>query len=185
MSEQPKTIYRAKVSGLYNPRHAISLVGEGGEEPLGVLRISRRRGTVHEGVYEPEKGETLFFRRDPGLLRSQFSVWTDGREWLGSSLRWTTFQRKVDLYTGNKPLRLLPIEGWGFGWSMYAPKSGEVARIRAHPFLGRTAELSVYRRLDFPLLMFGYFLGTQIYPESFLPGPQPAKVKAAAAATAV
>lgn len=185
MSERPKSIYRAKASGLLDARHEISLVGDDGPEPLGVLRIQRRRGMISEGVYEPEKGETLYFRRNPGLLRSQFSVWTDGREWLGSSLRWTTFRRRVDLYTGNKPLRLLPIEGWGFGWSIYAPKSGEVARISAQPFVGRTAELQVFRRLDFPLLMFGYFLGTQIYAESFLPGPQPAKVKAAAAATAV
>lgn len=185
MSERPTTVYRAKASGLLNVRHEISLVGDDGPEHLGVLEIKRQRGMVTEGVYRPEKGEVLFFRRDPGLLRSQFSLWTDGQEWLGSSLRWTTFQRKVDLYTGNKPLRLLPVEGWGFGWSLYAPKSGEVARIKARPYLGRTAELQVFRRLDFPLLMFGYFLGAQIYLESFLPGPEPAKVKAAAAATAV
>ena len=67
---------------------------------------------------------------------------------------------------------------------MYAPKSGQVASVRYSP-ISRTANIEVYRRLDFPLLLFGYFLGSQIYLESMWPGPEPAKVKAAAAATAV
>lgn len=179
-----KTRYQAKVSGLWTRRHTISLIGDDGPEHQGVLTVERKRGMVHQGTYRPEKGEVLFFRRDPGLLRSQFSLWTDGREWLGSSLRWSAFSRRVELSTGSKPLRLLPIQGLKMGWSMYAPKSGEVARFAYSP-LSRTATLDVYRRLDFPLLLFGYFLGSQIYMESLLPGPEPAKVKAAAAATAV
>jgi hypothetical protein len=187
MTEQPITVYRAKATGLYEPRHQITVQNEPGApfEPLGVLSVRRRRGLIAEAEFRPGKGEVLIFRREPGLLRSQFSAWTDGREWLGSSLRWSTFARQVDLHTGNKPLRLLPVEGWAFGWSLYAPKSGEVARIVAQPYLARTATLEVYRRLDFPILLFAYFLGSQIYAESLLPGPAPEKVKAAAAATAV
>lgn len=185
MSERAKSVYRIKTSGLWNTRHEFSLEGENGAEKIGVLTTKRGKLMVVEGEYRPEKGEVLIFRRDPGLSRSQFSLWTDGREWLGSSLRWSTIDRRVDLFTGNKPLRLLPIQGLGCGWSLYAPKSGQVAKISASPYLGRSATIEVYRRLDFPLLMFAYFLGCQIYPESILPGPEPAKVKAAAAATAV
>jgi hypothetical protein len=126
----------------------------------------------------------LTFRRDPGLLRGQFSLWTDGREWLGSSLRAHVLRRAIALSTGTKPLRLLPVEGWRCGWSLYAPKSGENARFWANP-LTRTATVEVYRRLDQPLLLFAYFLGAQVLLESLAPGPHPEKVKAAAAATAV
>ncbi|QDU69103.1 hypothetical protein [Engelhardtia mirabilis] len=185
MSDRATTVYRVKTSGFWNTRHEFSEETDEGLQRIGVLTVKRGKLIVVEGDYQPEKGEVLEFRRDPGLSRSQFSLWTDGREWLGSSLRWSTVERRVDLFTGNKPLRLLPIEGLRFGWSLYAPKSGEVARIEASPYLGRSAKVEVYRRLDFPLLMFAYFLGSQIYPESFLPGPQPDKVKAAAAATAV
>lgn len=200
MSTKATTVYRVETSGFWNTRHEFSLEtdspeagsagadspGSGsGLERLGVLSVKRGKVMVVEGEYRPEKGEVLQFRRDPGLSRSQFSLWTDGREWLGSSLRWSTLERRVELFTGNKPLRLLPIDGLRFGWSLYAPKSGQVARIVAQPFLGRTATIEVYRRLDFPLLMFAYFLGSQIYLESLLPGPEPAKVKSAAAATAV
>ena len=46
---------------------------------------------LHELETHPEY--TLVIR-DPGLLRSQFSVWTEGREWLGSSLRWGWTRRR-------------------------------------------------------------------------------------------
>ncbi|MBI1381273.1 MAG: hypothetical protein GC161_09300 [Planctomycetaceae bacterium] len=180
MSSTPIQVYDSKWSGLLSPRHVITSEGA----PVGVLEVKRQRGLIVGGEFRPEKGEVLFIRRDPGLARSQFSLWTDGREWLGSSLRWTSFAREVAISNGNKPFRLLPVEGWGFGWSLYAPKSGENARIVAQPLRG-TARLEVYRRLDFPLLLFSYFLGAQILWESFLPGPEPEKVKSSAAATAV
>jgi 5-methyltetrahydrofolate--homocysteine methyltransferase len=46
-------------------------------------------------IWRPEKGEVLTFRRDPGLLRSQFSVWTEGHEWLGAALRSHVLRREV------------------------------------------------------------------------------------------
>lgn len=180
MSSTPIQVYDAKVSGLLRPRHVLTSEGA----PVGVLEVRRHHGLIQGAEFRPEKGEVLTIRRDPGLLRSQFSLWTDGREWLGSSLRWTSFAREVAISNGNKPFRLLPVEGWGFGWSLYAPKSGETARILAQPLRGR-ARLEVYRRLDFPLLLFAYFLGSQILWESLVPGPEPEKVRTGAAATAV
>ena len=41
--------------------------------------------------------------------------------------------------------------------------------------MGRDAELTVFRRLDFSLVLFAYFLGSQILTESLLPGPSPEK----------
>lgn len=181
MNPSPIQVYEARVRGLWNRRHTLSSEGK----TLGELTTRRRWwGMVAHGEYRPDQGEVLTFRRDPGLLRSQFSLWTDGREWLGSSLRWSTLAREVHISSGNKPFRLLPIEGLAFGWSLYAPKTGEAARILASPF-SSTSRLEVYRRLDFPLLLFAYFLGTQILFESLPPGPSPDKVKAGAAATAV
>jgi hypothetical protein len=181
MSSTPIQVYDARVRGLWDRRHTISSEGE----TLGELSIQRRWwGMVAHGEFRPIRGEVLTFRRDPGLLRSQFSLWTDGREWLGSSLRWSNLAREVHISSGNKPFRLLPVEGLSFGWSLYAPKTGESARIFTSPFSGRS-RLEVYRRLDFPLLLFAYFLGTQILFESLLPGPAPEKVKSGAAATAV
>jgi len=185
MSTAPLHTYRVKVSGLWTKRHVFSRVEEDGSVVAeGVLTVHRTTfGRVERAEYRPEKGEVLFVRRDPGLLRSQFSLWTDGNEWLGSSLRWG-LRRQVDLSTGSKPLYLLPVSGLRGGWGLYAPKSGENARIQSG-LLGRSSRLEVYRRLDFPLLVFAYFLGNQVHIESILPGPQPEKVKARASATAV
>jgi hypothetical protein len=185
MSTTPLHTYRVKVSGLWTKRHEFSRIEEDGSVVFeGVLTAKRGSwGRVTEAEYRPEKGEVLFIRRDPGLLRSQFSLWTDGTEWLGSSLRWG-FKRQVDLSTGSKPLYLLPISGLRAGWGLYAPKSGENARI-VSSLLGRSSRLEVFRRLDFPLLVMSYFLGNQVHLESILPGPAPEKVKARASATAV
>jgi len=184
MTEAPLQVYRVRVSGLWTTRHTFSAVGETGETPEGVLTVRRGAwGRVTGAEFRPEKGEVLVIRRDPGLLRSQFSLWTDGTEWLGSSLRWG-LRRQIDLSTGSKPLYLLPVAGLRAGWGIYAPKSGENARIVAS-LLGRSSRIEVYRRLDFPILVLSYFLGHMVHLESIAPGPEPEKVKARASATAV
>ena len=122
------------------------------------------------GEFTPEKGEQLLLRRDPGLLRSQFSLWTDNHEWLGSALRWSFFGRQVVLHTGSKPLRMFPTPRPGFGWTLQAPRTGEMARILGSP-LGRRRRIEVTRKVDFELVVFSYFLGVQILSESWLSGP--------------
>lgn len=160
--------YRTEVSGLLRPEHTLWK----DTEKLGVLSMSRRGlGPISSGVWRPEKGEVLQFRRDPGILRSQFSLWTEGHEWLGSSLRWNFLRRDIALSTGNKPHRLLPLPTFGRGWRLLAPKTGELARIR--PGLGRGARIEVYRKVDFELLLFGYFLGAQLGLESLWPAHAP------------
>lgn len=161
------TAFTTRVSGLWNSRH--ELLAEG--ERLGVLTVQRCwSGMVEGGEYRPEKGEVLSFRRDPGLLRSQFSMWTDNREWLGSSLRWSFVRREITIHNGGKPFRLVPLPALNRGWSLYAPRTGENARVRA-PLVGRSAHLETFRRVDFPLLVFTYFLGCQTWGESLWPGP--------------
>ena len=184
MPTAPKSVYHARVSGLWNTRHAISREEESGPVELGTLSVSRNLLMVTGGTFTPTEGEVLMARREPGLLRSQFSLWTDGREWLGSSLRRTTLKRQIDISSGSTAFRLLPISGLQMGWSLYAPKTGQACRVTASP-LGRSAKIEVFRRLDFPLVIFSYFLGFQVYLESLAPGPEPEKVKAATAATAV
>lgn len=180
---EPIATYTVRVSGLWNTRHRIA--GATGE--LGTLSVRRGpSGVVVGGTYQPEKGEVLTFRRDPGILRGQFSVWTEGREWLGSSLRWHVMRREIALHTGNKPLRLVPLEGFRCGWSLQAPKTGEMARIHGN-LLSRGARIEVLRKVEFELLVFAYFLGSQVWIESLWPGPeQEAEAPAAApgAATA-
>jgi len=161
-------VYEVRTVGLWNTSHHFSLDGK----ELGVLVVTRGRdGIVRQGRYSPEKGEVLTLRRDPGLLRSQFSLWTDGQEWLGSSLRWSLFGREIVLHTGSKPLRLLPVPGLRFGWALQAPRTGEMARVLAVPFT-RRARIEVFRKVDFELVVFSYFLGRQILIESLLPGPR-------------
>ena len=117
------------------------------------------------------KGEILEFRRDPGILRSQFSLWTESREWLGSSLRWSFVQREINLSTGSLAMRLVPMPGFRRGWRLLAPKTGEMARIETRPFR-RGCCVQVFRRMDFEVLLFAYFLGSQILIESLWPGPE-------------
>jgi hypothetical protein len=159
--------YTTRVSGLWNTRHEI-FTAEGGR--VGVLSMERNgKGLVVRGVFVPEKGEKILLRRDPGLLRSQFSFWTEGREWLGSSLRWSFVGREIVLSTGAKPYRLLPLPSFRPGWRLVAPKTGEMARIL--PSLLRTrSRIEVYRRVDFELALFAYFLGWQLHIESLWPG---------------
>lgn len=165
----PETIatYRTTVSGLFAPRHVI-LDAQGREE--GVLTVRRdRKGLIVGGRYQPAQGEVLLIRRDPGILRSQFSCWTEGREWIGSSLRWSFFAREIALATGNKPYRLLPVAGLRRGWRMFAPKTGEMARIEPRGLLGGST-IGVFRRVDFELVVFAYFMASQVTFESLWPG---------------
>ncbi len=167
MPEVRKT-YQVRVEGLWSAAHTI----RGPKGDLGVLRTRRNAaGVVAGGRYEPSRGEVLVLRRDPGLRRGQFSLWTEAREWLGSSLRWSPFSREVVLHTGSRPLRVLPTPGFGRGWRLQAPQAGEMARILYPRPLGRAARLEVYRRMDFEILLFAYFLGSQSHRESFWPGP--------------
>jgi hypothetical protein len=167
MSEKT-TIYTTRVSGIWNTRHTIS--GPDGE--VGALTLRRNGlGMVVGGTYRPVKGEVLEFRRDPGILRSQFSLWTEGKEWLAAALRWGFVQREVNLSTGSKPMRLVPLPGFRRGWRLLAPKTGEMARIVARP-LSRACRVEVYRRMDFEVVLFAYFLGSQLLAESAWPGPE-------------
>lgn len=163
----PIATYRTRVSGLWATRHSIE--GSDGAA-VGVLTIRRNaQGWVVGGRYVPVKGEVLVIRRDPGILRSQFSCWTEGREWIGSSLRWSFLAREIALATGNKPYRIMPVAGFRRGWRMFAPKTGEMARIEPAG-IGRGSRISVFRRVDFELVVFAYFLGSQVYLESLWPG---------------
>lgn len=170
MSE-PIATYTTRVSGLWTTRHEIS----NAEGPLGVLTIERnKKGLVAAGKYVPVKGEVLHFRREPGLMRSQFSVWTDGREWISWSLRPNLVRRRIELSTSsNKPYRLLPMPGFQRGWRLLAPKTGEMARMEPRA-LRRDSIIRVFRRIDFELVIFAYFLGSQVYAESFWPGGEAA-----------
>lgn len=162
----PTATYSVQISGFWNSTHRLATA----EGPLGVLTIERNRwGMVTGGRYSPTKGELLIVRRDPGLLRSQFSLWTEGKEWLGSSLRWHVARREIVLHTGSRPLRIMPLTGFRAGWTLQAPKTGEMARILGRP-LARTAKVEVYRKVEMELVVFAYFLGAQLLPESIWPG---------------
>lgn len=163
---EPTATYQAQISGLWNSTHRLGTA----EGPLGVLTLQRNGwGMVVSGRYSPVKGEVLVIRRDPGLLRSQFSLWTEGKEWLGSSLRWNVLHREIVLHTGSRPLRILPLTGFRCGWTLQAPKTGEMARILGSPF-GRSAKIQVYRKVEIELVVFAYFLAIQLLPESIWPG---------------
>ena len=163
---KPRETYRTRVSGLWSPKH--TFLDEDGKE-IGVLRMRRNAvGLIVAGEYVPERGERLDFRREPGLLRAQFSVWTEGREWLGSSIRQGVARRTVELWTSTRPYRLVPSLGLGRGWRMVATKTGLVADIR-HGLLSRNATLEVHRKLDFELLLLGYFVGNLALLESLPP----------------
>jgi hypothetical protein len=162
----PTATYQVQISGLWSSTHRLSTA----EGPLGVLTMERNGwGMVVAGRFSPVKGEVLVIRRDPGLLRSQFSLWTEGKEWLGSSLRWHVVRREIVLHTGSRPLRILPLTGFRCGWTLQAPKTGEMARIHGRP-LGRKATIEVYRKVELELVVFSYFLAVQLMPESFWPG---------------
>ncbi|MFT5151944.1 MAG: hypothetical protein ACI841_001931 [Planctomycetota bacterium] len=166
MADSYRSKYTIQVSGLWNKRHTV--FDEEGKK-LGVLTAKRNPwGMVVSAEYRPEEGEVLSISRDPGLLRAQFSIWTEGKEWLGSSLRWSSFRRQVDMWTGTKPLRVVPRTGFGAGWRLVAAKTGESARIESGLF-GRKHVLYTFRKLDFELLLFAHFLGSLSNLGSFLP----------------
>ncbi len=170
MDDSTPLTYDVSVAGLCNTRHTLTSP----DGPLGVLSIRRSRlGMVVHGMWRPEKGEVLEMRRQPGILRSQFMVWTEGKEWLGASLRWSFGRRDIEISTptGAKPFRLIPLSGFRRGWRLLAPRTGEVAQILARPFR-RAARIEVSRRVDPEILVFAYFLGAQVMTESFLPGPE-------------
>ena len=164
MSESLRTLH-TRVQGRWNPRHTFFE----GDDRLGVLTVRRNGfGMVVAGEYRPEKGEVLLVRRDPGLLRAQFSIWTDSREWLGSSLRWHVARRQVDVWTGGRPYRIVPARGFRRGWRLVASKTGETARIEPRRF-GRDSTITLHRKMDFELVLFAYFLGSVTLNESFFP----------------
>jgi hypothetical protein len=166
MPESP-TVYTVTKRGAWNRTYTLAL----GQETAGVLTVQRNGwGMVVAGKYVPAKGEVLHFRRDPGLLRSQFSLWTEGREWLGSSLRWSFARREIVLHTGSKPLKVLPLPGLTCGWSLQAPRTGEMARIYGQPLAAR-AKIEVYRKVEFEQVVFAFFLASQLWLESIWPGP--------------
>jgi hypothetical protein len=175
---KPLRTLLTRVRGFWNPVHTI-LEADG--SAVGILKVRRNRwGLVLGAEYRPEEGEVLQFRRDPGILRAQFSLWTEDGEWLGSSLRWHVGRRQIDLWTGSKPYRVVPRKGLGRGWRVIASRTGEVATIRLG-LLSRGARIDLQRKMDPELLLFSYFLGSLTANESFYPSwldrtiPSPAR----------
>lgn len=163
--------YTTRVSGLWSSRHEIALETATGREVQGTLTIERGPlGAVRSGTYRPLKGAVFVFERDPGMVRGQFMMWSESREWIGSTIRFHPVKRVIDINTGGKPFKLAPRQGFGRGWSLYAPKTGEVARI-CLPIVGRSARIEVYRKTQYTLLLLAYFVGTQALLESLWPGP--------------
>ncbi len=159
------TTYRTEVSGLWSPRHVV----HEGEQRLGTLTMQRNRaGMVVSGLWSPETGEVFHFRREPGLLRPQFSVWTEAREWLASSDRSSLFRRRLDLWTGGKPYRLVPLPGLRRGWRLIASRTGEALRIE-HGLVRRAATIRMFRKTELELVLFAYFLGALALNQSLPP----------------
>lgn len=155
-----------RVRGFLRPVHTV-LDDEGKE--LGRIEVRRNRlGMIVEGTWTPAKGEVLHFVRQPGLLRAQFACWTEAREWLGATIRPGVARRTIEMWTGGKPLRLVPRLELGKGWRIVGAKSGVVAQI-SHPWLGRGARIETFRKIDLELLLFAYFIGGLALWESALP----------------
>jgi hypothetical protein len=160
----PTATYSFRARGLWRPVLHIS----GPDGDLGILTIQRNRwGMVSGAAYKPVEGELIEIRRDPGILRSQFSLWSEGREWLGASLRWSFIGRVIDLSTGTRPMRLLPLPGFAIGWALHAPKTGQMAQV----VLSGEPRVEVFRRMDFEVVLFSLFLGYLSRLESWWPGP--------------
>ena len=163
MSE-PTASYSFRAKGSWSPVLHIS----GPEGDLGTLTLRRNRwGMINGAAYAPIKGEKIDIRRDPGILRSQFSLWSEGREWLGASLRWSFIGRIIDLSTGTRAMRLVPLENFSPGWTLHAPKTGRMAKVH----LGASPRVDVYRRIDFEVVLFSLFLAFLSRLESWWPGP--------------
>ena len=160
----PTATYTFHAKGLWKPCLRIS--DSDGE--LGTLTLRRNRwGMVTGAAWRPLKGEKIDIRRDPGILRSQFSLWSEGREWLGASLRWSFIGRIIDLSTGTKAMRLVPLAEFSAGWTLHAPKTGRMAKIH----LGSSPKVDVYRRVNFEVVLFALFLSYLSRIESYWPGP--------------
>ncbi len=173
--------FRTKTAGWWTPRHTV-LDAEG--SVLGVLTVKRNwRGMIMGGEYLPEKGEHLVIRRQPGLQRAQFALWTESREWLGSSIRTQPLRRRIDVWTGVRPYRLVPLLGLSRGWRIVASKTGEVATIE-QPIFPRSSTWKAERKIDFELMLFCFFLGSLAPNESWMPTSLDAPNRAKQAATA-
>ena len=167
-----KAPYLVRAKGLVNPAFEFEREGQ----VLGTMRRTRLLGCLRlqGAVYEPVQGETITIQRDPGLLRSQFSAWSQvhggqGREWLGSSIRYGA-SREITIHGGGKPFRLVPCKGFGMGWDLHAPKTGLVASFRKK---GGAVEVTLERRVDFYLLLLAYHNLASAWLSSLLPGPDP------------
>ena len=168
-----KTPYTIRKKGLLNPTFTFERAGE----VIGTMRRHRRGllRLVQSSTYVPVKGETITIDRDPGLLRHQYSAWSQvhggqGREWLGSSIRYSIFGREISIHNGSKPFRLVPIKAFGMGWELHAPKTGLVARFSKR---GSTIEVTLERRVDFYLVLLAFHNIASGWISSIWPGPDP------------
>ncbi|MFT4710631.1 MAG: hypothetical protein ACI9D0_001493 [Bacteroidia bacterium] len=178
MADKPKKVdkkapYTIHKSGLWNSSH----VFERGGETIGTLAVKRGGplAMIAGSHYTPVEGENITIERDPGLLRAQFGCWSQvhggqGREWLGSSIRYNLMAREVTLHGGQKPYRVTPSRTFGIGWDMHAPKTGLVAEFRKK---GNTVEVTLHRRVDFFLLLLAYHTICTSWMSSLLSGPEP------------
>jgi hypothetical protein len=65
---------------------------------------------------------------------------------------------------------VVPLSGLRTGWTIQAPRTGELARLEGGLVL-RSMRLDVYKKLEFEQLLFAYFLAWQVRREAFWPGP--------------
>ena len=178
MSDEPtkvsaKAPYIVRPQGLLNPTFQFEREGE----VLGHMRRERALGIgrLRASLYTPLSGEPISVQRDPGLLRSQFSAWSQihggqGREWLGSSINYEVLGREITLHNGTKPFRLIPTKAFGMGWELHAPKTGLVATFKKK---GRAVEIHLDRRVDFFLLLLSFHNIGSAWLTSISPGPDP------------
>lgn len=176
MSDEPKKVsakapYIVRAKGLINPEFTFEREGD----VLGTMKRDRKLGRLMGSVYVPVQGETITVQRDPGLLRNQFSAWSQihggqGREWLGSSINYGLIGREVTLHNGTKPFRLVPTKAFGTGWELHAPKTGLVATFIKR---GSTVEVRLERRVDFFLLLLAFHNIATAWLKSVWPGPDP------------
>ena len=147
--------------------HAYSNFEKKVAEEIKKQALQHGLADLFEEVLVPTE-EVVEIRRDPGLLRAQFACWTEAREWLGSTIRPGFMRRTIEMWTGGKPLRLVPTLGFCRGWRVVGTKSGLVAEAK-HGLLSRSATLCTYRKIDLELLVFAYFIGGIALWESALP----------------